>query len=84
MGLGDQSRKDIVEYRIERAYIALEQAKKNLQINCLEVTANRLYYAAYYAVSALLVANKIPSHSHDGALPRDRRIRAGELPHGQL
>ena len=23
MGLGDQSRKDIVEYRIERAYIAL-------------------------------------------------------------
>ena len=68
MGLGDQSRKDIVEYRIERAYIALEQAKKNLQINCLEVTANRLYYAAYYAVSALLVANKIPSHSHDGAI----------------
>jgi len=68
MGLGDQSRKDIVEYRIERAYIALEQAKKNLQINCLEVTANRLYYAAYYAVSALLVANKIPAHSHDGAI----------------
>lgn len=51
MGLTLETRRDIVSYRIERAFIALEQAKKNLQINCLEVTANRLYYAAYYAVS---------------------------------
>lgn len=28
--------------------------------------ANRLYYAAYYAVSALLIANHIPAHTHDG------------------
>ena len=68
MGLDEQSRKDVVQYRIERAYIALEQAKKNLQMKCLEVTANRLYYAAYYAVSALLIANKIPSHTHDGCI----------------
>ena len=50
MGLTEQNRKDVVAYRIERAFIALDQAKMNLQINCLEVTANRLYYAAYYAV----------------------------------
>lgn len=66
MSLTGDNRRDIVTYRIERAYTALEQAKLNLKMNCLEVTANRLYYAAYYAVSALLIANKIPAHSHEG------------------
>ena len=66
MGLTDESRKDIVAYRIERAYTALDQAKKNVQIKCLEVTANRLYYAAYYAVSALLIAYGIRTRSHEG------------------
>ena len=66
MSLVEDSRKDIVAYRIERAQTALEQAKLNFKLNCLEVTANRLYYAAYYVVSALLIANKIPAHSHEG------------------
>lgn len=66
MSLAEENRKDIVVYRIERAYTALEQAKLNYKLNCLEVTANRLYYAAYYVVSALLIANKIPAHSHEG------------------
>lgn len=66
MSLAEENRKDIVAYRIERAHTALEQAKLNYKLNCLEVTANRLYYAAYYVVSALLIANKIPAHSHEG------------------
>lgn len=68
MGLNVESRRDIVAYRTERAFIALEQAKLNMQINCLEVTANRLYYAAYYAVSALLIAHEIPVHKHEGCI----------------
>ena len=35
MSLTTENRKDIVEYRIERAYTALEQAKANLQMNFL-------------------------------------------------
>lgn len=66
MSLNDENRKDVVLYRIERAYTALEQAKLNVEINCLEVIANRLYYAAYYAVSALLIAYQIPAHTHEG------------------
>ncbi len=66
MSLAEENRKDIVAYRIERAYTALEQAKLNFKLNCLEVTANRLYYAAYYVVSALLISNRIPAHSHEG------------------
>lgn len=66
MSLAEENRRDVVAYRIERAYTALKQAKLNLEMNCLEVTANRLYYAAYYVVSALLIAYKIPAHSHEG------------------
>lgn len=68
MGLTDTNRKDIVVYRIERAFIALEQAKGNLEMNYLEITANRLYYAAYYAASALLIANEIRVKSHEGCI----------------
>lgn len=68
MGLSLENREDVVKYRIERAFIAFDQAKRNLQINCLEVTANRLYYAAYYAVSALLIAHGIQTKSHDGCI----------------
>ena len=70
MSLSEETRTDVVLYRIERAFTALEQAKKNLEINCLEVTANRLYYAAYYAVSALLIAHQIPAHTHEGNISR--------------
>ena len=68
MGLNWENRRDIVLYRIERAHKALEQAKGCLAMSYLEVTANRLYYAAYYAVSALLVAHEIPTHTHEGCI----------------
>ncbi len=68
MGLTDENRKDIVIYRSERAFAALEQAKGNLQMGYLEITANRLYYAAYYAASALLIANEIRVKSHEGCI----------------
>ena len=68
MGLTDENRKDIVIYRSERAFAALEQAKGNLQMGYLEITANRLYYAAYYAASALLIANEIRIKSHEGCI----------------
>lgn len=42
MGLTEENRKDIVVYRIERAFTALEQAKGNLEMGYLEITANRL------------------------------------------
>lgn len=82
MGLTEDNRRDVVMYRIERAYIALDQAKKNLQINCLEVTANRLYYAAYYAASALLIAYEIRTKSHEGniSLFGQNFVMTGKLP----
>ena len=66
MSLKEQERKYVVQYRIERAHTALQQARLNSDLKCLEVVANRLYYAAYYAVSALLIANGINAHTHEG------------------
>ena len=82
MGLSEENRKAVVLYRIERAFIALDQAKKNLQINCLEVTANRLYYAAYYAASALLIAHGIRTKSHEGNINQfgQQFVMTGKVP----
>ena len=80
--LSDENRHAVVEYRIERAYTALDQAKKNLEIKCLEVTANRLYYAAYYAASALLIAYGIRTKSHEGNIGQfgQQFVLTGKLP----
>ena len=64
----DENRKDIVLYRIERAFRTLEEAQTNFDFGYYEVTANRLYYAAHYAVIALLIANQITARSHDGSI----------------
>jgi len=37
MSLKEENRRDVVLYRIERAYTAFEQAKLNLEFKCLEV-----------------------------------------------
>ena len=66
MSLDQEERTAVVTCRLEKAKRALDQAKANLPLQTWEVIANRIYYAAYYAVSALLIANKIPAHSHDG------------------
>ncbi len=65
MSLNYEERSAIVTYRIEKAERALEQAKLNIPLKSWEVIANRIYYAAYYAVSALLIANGHNVKGHD-------------------
>jgi uncharacterized protein (UPF0332 family) len=52
MSLNEEDRITIVRYRIERAENAFLQAKANFKMGFVEVTANRLYYAAYYRSSS--------------------------------
>ena len=61
MSLSQEERTAVVTYRLEKADRALMQAKVNLPLQTWEVIANRVYYAAYYAVSALLIANGHPT-----------------------
>ncbi|MBO4403225.1 MAG: HEPN domain-containing protein [Bacteroidales bacterium] len=63
----NQEKKEIVRYRIEHAVQTLSEVEVLLQNRFYNTAANRMYYACYYAVSALLVANGIVAKSHDGA-----------------
>lgn len=65
MSLNYEERTAVVTYRLEKAERALSQAKANLPLETWEVIANRIYYAAYYAVSALLIANGHQVKGHD-------------------
>lgn len=68
MSLTEEERKAIVTYRLEKATRTFEQAVGNINLGYWEVIANRLYYAAYYAVSALLIANRLSAHTHNGVI----------------
>ena len=68
MSLSFDERKAVVEFRIEKARRALEQAQGVVELQYWETIANRLYYAAYNAVSAMLIAYGYTAHSHDGVI----------------
>ena len=66
--LTDQERIDIVRYRLENAQKTLAEVDVHIQNHFYNTAANRMYYACYYAVSALLLANGITTKSHDGVI----------------
>ena len=68
MSLTTEERHDVVIYRIEKAQATLEQARFNLSSHYWGLIANRLYYAAYYSVSALLIAYGYRVKSHEGTV----------------
>lgn len=56
----------LVKYRIERASETVQEAIDMLEHDHYNAAINRLYYACYYAVSALLAKNEIQAHTHAG------------------
>lgn len=68
MSISAEERRAIVEFRIEKAFRALEQAQGVIILKYWETIANRLYYAAYNAISALLIANGDTAQTHSGVI----------------
>lgn len=64
--LTDQDRIEIVRYRIGNAEKTLGEIENLIALKYYNTAANRMYYACYYAASALLIANGITTKSHDG------------------
>ena len=56
----------LVTYRLQRATETLEEARLMQSIGHWNTCANRLYYAAFYAVSALLVRDNHVASKHSG------------------
>jgi len=68
MSLEAENRKAVVDYRIEKADVALEDAEFLTESGRYNIAANRLYYALYYASSALLISRGIPTKTHSGLI----------------
>lgn len=64
--LSDQDRKEIVLYRLDKAEKTYKEAVEITKLGFVNTAANRLYYSAYYAVCALLIANGITTKTHSG------------------
>ena len=58
--------KSLILYRLERAHEALKEADILLEQGHTNTYVNRLYYACFYAVSALLLTKDLSSARHSG------------------
>ena len=56
----------LITYRLERAHESLEEANLLLKHGHTNTFVNRLYYACFYAVSALLLTKNFSSSKHSG------------------
>jgi uncharacterized protein len=75
----------LVQYRLDRAREALTEAGLLLDSGHANTGVNRLYYACFYAVSALLLTKGLTATSHSGlrTLFHQHVIRPGLLALGQ-
>jgi uncharacterized protein (UPF0332 family) len=74
--------KDLINYRLVRAKETLEDAKLLAENQRWNSAINRLYYAAYYAVIALLLKENFKSTTHNGAKTKfsEHYIKTGLYP----
>jgi uncharacterized protein (UPF0332 family) len=72
----------LLQYRLQRAREAVDEAKLLFETGHLHAYVNRLYYACFYAVSALLLTKGLSTskHAHLRALLHKELIRPGVVP----
>jgi hypothetical protein len=57
---------EYIIYRLSKAYESLKDAKLLAENGRWNASVNRLYYACYYAVSALLLLKGVTTQTHNG------------------
>lgn len=68
MSLSEEERRIMVELEIERAEKIMLQFPTLVEQKYWDTLVNRMYYAVFHAVSALMIHNAIQIHTHRGAL----------------
>ncbi len=63
----EQEKLKLISYRITRATDTFKEVQLHIENELWATAINRLYYAVFYAVSALLLKNNILAQSHAGA-----------------
>lgn len=81
--LDEQSRKELVVYRLDRADETMQEASLMAKEGHYNAAVNRLYYACFYAVQALLLKNQIAATTHAGvkSMLGLHFVSKGVLPH---
>lgn len=62
----DFTQEDYIKYRIDRAKETIEEVRTHIENRYWNTAINRMYYACFYAVSALLAKEQIEVSSHSG------------------
>ncbi|MCU0343609.1 MAG: HEPN domain-containing protein [Ignavibacterium sp.] len=57
-------RNELIKYRLNRANETLEEAKISIENERYLLAANRIYYASFYAVSALAIKYEFNTSKH--------------------
>ncbi len=65
--LTDEERGILIGLEYAKSIKLLEECDKVIQMEMWNMAANRLYYALFHAVSALLISAEIPVGSHKGS-----------------
>jgi uncharacterized protein (UPF0332 family) len=76
------TKSDLIKYRLLRAKDTFEDAQILAEKNRWNSTINRLYYAAYYAVMAILLSEDLKPATHNGAKSNftERFIKTSRIP----
>jgi len=61
-----ETRDAIVAYRLENSHKTLNEMQIHIENELWNTAINRLYYACYYAVSALFINSGIEAKTHSG------------------
>jgi uncharacterized protein (UPF0332 family) len=82
MSLSDSQRQHIVEVRLANAEQMLVDASNMLASGSLRSTANRCYYAVFYAASALAMRDNQTFRKHSGVISyfHTAYVKTGRLP----
>jgi uncharacterized protein (UPF0332 family) len=64
--MNETNREELIKYRIAKAYETLQVVDIQIENQLWNTAINRLYYACYYAVIALLLKKGIKAVTHAG------------------
>jgi uncharacterized protein (UPF0332 family) len=62
----DERRAEVIQYWWSQAEESLASARRELEAGAYTYVANRLYYAAFYSVSAALLDRQLTFKKHSG------------------
>ena len=64
MTLSEKDKFALIKYRIDKANETIVEAKEALELNHLNLAVNRIYYACFYSVEALMLTRDFSTKNH--------------------